>query len=130
MLSAKSYCKQVGALPRAGVVNDQCGHHRNASGGPLRPVRCSFGLPGHGRQWCCGRRNQITAWELTSKVLGCVEVAGCRIRAKATDTGNEAYLQLLIDAVVDYAIYMLSVDGRVLSWNAGAARLKGYEPKR
>ena len=47
-------------------------------------------------------------------------------RAKATDTGNEAHLQLLIDAVVDYAIYMLSVDGRVLSWNTGAARLKGY----
>ena len=48
-------------------------------------------------------------------------------RAKATDTGKEAYLQLLIDAVVDYAIYMLSVDGRVLSWNTGAARLKGYQ---
>jgi len=35
-------------------------------------------------------------------------------------------LELLIDAVVDYAIYMISVEGRVLSWNSGAARLKGY----
>jgi PAS domain S-box-containing protein len=35
-------------------------------------------------------------------------------------------LELLIDAVVDYAIYMISLDGRVMSWNAGAERLKGY----
>ncbi|MCW5737091.1 MAG: PAS domain S-box protein [Enhydrobacter sp.] len=33
---------------------------------------------------------------------------------------------LLIDAVVDYAIYMLDPDGFVLSWNTGAERLKGY----
>jgi len=38
-------------------------------------------------------------------------------------------LQLLIDAVVDYAIYMLDRDGRILTWNTGAARLKGYTPQ-
>jgi PAS domain S-box-containing protein len=38
-------------------------------------------------------------------------------------------LQLLIDAVIDYAIYMIGLDGRVLSWNTGAVRLKGYEPR-
>ena len=36
------------------------------------------------------------------------------------------HFQLLIDSVVDYAIYMIGLDGRVRSWNAGAARLKGY----
>jgi PAS domain S-box-containing protein len=35
-------------------------------------------------------------------------------------------LRLLIDAVVDYAIYMLDGDGRVVSWNPGAQRFKGY----
>jgi PAS domain S-box-containing protein len=35
-------------------------------------------------------------------------------------------LQLLIDAIVDYAIYMIDLDGTVLSWNSGAERLKGY----
>jgi PAS domain S-box-containing protein len=39
---------------------------------------------------------------------------------------DAARLQLLIDAVVDYAIYMIDLEGRVLSWNSGAARLKGY----
>ncbi|MFZ6732265.1 PAS domain S-box protein [Undibacterium sp. Ji42W] len=34
--------------------------------------------------------------------------------------------QLLIDAITDYAIYMLDIDGRVVSWNAGAQKFKGY----
>ncbi len=37
-------------------------------------------------------------------------------------------LQLLVDGVVDYAIYLIGVDGKVLTWNAGAERLKGYRP--
>ncbi len=37
-------------------------------------------------------------------------------------------LQLLVDAVVDYAIYLMDLDGQVRSWNSGARRLKGYEP--
>jgi PAS domain S-box-containing protein len=34
--------------------------------------------------------------------------------------------ELLIQAVVDYAIYMLSPEGQVVSWNPGAQRIKGY----
>lgn len=32
----------------------------------------------------------------------------------------------LVDAVVDYAIFMLDAEGYVSTWNPGAARLKGY----
>jgi PAS domain S-box-containing protein len=35
-------------------------------------------------------------------------------------------LHLLVDAITEYAIYMLNPDGLVASWNAGAERLKGY----
>lgn len=35
-------------------------------------------------------------------------------------------IQLLVDAISDYAIYMLDVQGHVASWNSGAQRLKGY----
>ena len=35
--------------------------------------------------------------------------------------------RVLLDAVTDYAIYMLDIHGRVASWNAGAKRFKGYE---
>ena len=35
-------------------------------------------------------------------------------------------MRLMVEAVRDYAIFMLDVDGRVRSWNLGAERLKGY----
>ena len=39
---------------------------------------------------------------------------------------SEEKFRLLVDAVQDYAIFMLDAEGRVSSWNAGAERLKGY----
>jgi PAS domain S-box-containing protein len=38
----------------------------------------------------------------------------------------EEQFRLLVQGVTDYAIYMLSPEGLVTSWNAGAARIKGY----
>src|SRR4051812_4242240 len=34
--------------------------------------------------------------------------------------------RLLVEAITDYAIYMLDPSGIVTSWNPGAARFKGY----
>lgn len=34
--------------------------------------------------------------------------------------------KLFIENVLDYAIFMLNVDGKVSSWNPGAERIKGY----
>jgi PAS domain S-box-containing protein len=39
---------------------------------------------------------------------------------------SEDRFRLLLDGATDYAIYMLDPEGRVLSWNAGATRMKGY----
>jgi PAS domain S-box-containing protein len=36
--------------------------------------------------------------------------------------------RLLVEAVTDYAIYMLDPNGIVASWNPGAQRFKGYQP--
>ncbi|MEO8757087.1 MAG: ATP-binding protein [Devosia sp.] len=36
--------------------------------------------------------------------------------------------RLLVDAIADYAIYMLDGTGHVVSWNPGAQRFKGYRP--
>jgi PAS domain S-box-containing protein len=47
-------------------------------------------------------------------------------QSPALDDGRR--LQLLIDAVTDYAIYMLDPAGFVVSWNSGAQKLKGYRP--
>src|ERR1700712_2895246 len=37
--------------------------------------------------------------------------------------------RLLIDAITDYAIYMLDPSGIVTSWNRGAQRFKGYDKR-
>jgi PAS domain S-box-containing protein len=47
-------------------------------------------------------------------------------QSKLDGASDARRLQLLIDAIVDYAIYMIDVDGTVRSWNSGAERLKGY----
>jgi PAS domain S-box-containing protein len=39
---------------------------------------------------------------------------------------SEVQFRELVSAVVDYAIYMLDTDGNIVSWNAGAERIKGY----
>src|SRR6476660_8857540 len=44
--------------------------------------------------------------------------------AEAAELGR---YRLLVNAVTDYAIYMLDTNGRITSWNLGARRLKGYE---
>jgi PAS domain S-box-containing protein len=41
---------------------------------------------------------------------------------------SERY-RALIEAIADYAIYMLDPSGRVASWNPGARRFKGYEER-
>jgi PAS domain S-box-containing protein len=43
--------------------------------------------------------------------------------AALTDEGR---YRLLVDAITDYAVYMLDRDGVVTSWNPGAQRFKGY----
>ncbi len=49
----------------------------------------------------------------------------------ASETGealrrSEERFHQLVDAVTDYAIYLLDPDGRVATWNTGAQKAKGY----
>ena len=55
-----------------------------------------------------------------SRDVRCVEP-----RALAAD--DDSRYRLLIDAITDYAIYMLDPQGIVSSWNPGAQRFKGYK---
>ncbi|SHJ73964.1 PAS domain S-box-containing protein [Roseomonas rosea] len=49
-------------------------------------------------------------------------IPGARIAAPTAGT-----YEMLVQAVVDYAIYMLDPEGYVASWNPGAQRIKGYD---
>jgi len=50
-----------------------------------------------------------------------------RHRAVPRLAEDENRYRLLVDAITDYAIYMLDAEGRVSSWNPGAERFKGYK---
>jgi PAS domain S-box-containing protein len=43
-----------------------------------------------------------------------------------TASPTEQRLQLLIEAVTDYGIFMLDPEGHIMSWNTGAQKLKGW----
>ena len=61
----------------------------------------------------------------------CQGLPGRKDRILPKTSGPRATLpsdryEMMVRAVTDYAIYMLDLDGNIVSWNAGAERLKGY----
>jgi PAS domain S-box-containing protein len=49
-----------------------------------------------------------------------------RMAAHAALQQSERRFRLLVEGVVDYAIFLLDPSGTVSNWNAGAERMKGY----
>jgi diguanylate cyclase (GGDEF)-like protein/PAS domain S-box-containing protein len=45
------------------------------------------------------------------------------------EKNSDTLYRLLVQSVVDYAIYMIHTDGTIANWNAGAQRIKGYPPE-
>ena len=46
---------------------------------------------------------------------------------ETSESHSEDQFRLLVQSIVDYAIYMLDPKGFVTSWNAGAQRIKGFQ---
>jgi PAS domain S-box-containing protein len=80
--------------------------------GPSVPPAPTF------RQSALGR----AAWEPAARTVGDADPRGDDEAAPLRADG----FRLVVEAVRDYAIFLLDPNGRVLSWNAGAERIKGY----
>ena len=52
--------------------------------------------------------------------------SSARGRAEGAFRDSEEKYRMLLDGVQDYAIFLLDPRGRVVNWNAGAERIKGY----
>jgi PAS domain S-box-containing protein len=53
---------------------------------------------------------------------------GSDVAFRVSDLLNdERQFKMLVDGVIDYAIYMLDPGGHIASWNAGGERIKGYQ---
>ncbi|MGN6547095.1 MAG: PAS domain S-box protein [Aureliella sp.] len=59
---------------------------------------------------------------LQAKVRGLVDIFLDKQQAQR----EAEQMRLLVEGTSDYAIFMLDPDGRVMTWNTGARRLKGY----
>src|SRR6185295_14964690 len=62
--------------------------------------------------------------ELRARVGTQLEMA--RLRREALERESEQRFRLLVEAIKDYAVCLLDVQGRIVSWNAGAEVIHGY----
>jgi PAS domain S-box-containing protein len=106
-------------------------------------LRCAYPMSGFNREkhsepfWkICAEHSDVIPTESYTALISEEErhraVARWQQRAEALETQmtlgrSRELLQLLVEAVQDYAIFMLDPGGHVTSWNKGAERLKGYK---
>jgi PAS domain S-box-containing protein len=64
--------------------------------------------------------------DLTERRLADKKLEAERREAERVLRESEEKFRLLVDQVRDYAIVFLDSQGRVMTWNAGAERIKGY----
>lgn len=103
-------------------------------------IRTQFLIEGHWEGELVQTRHNgigltvLSRWTLqkdaTDKPVGIVEMnydISDRKCAEEVLRQSEERFRLLVDGVQDYAIFMLSPKGDIISWNKGAERIKGYK---
>jgi PAS domain S-box-containing protein len=91
-------------------------------------------VPDDGNTLRCTCLDVTRQKELELQLFELGEAVEARVRARAQELEasyislheSERRFRLLVEAVTDYAIFMLDPAGNVVNWNPGAERLKGY----
>jgi PAS domain S-box-containing protein len=97
--------------------------------GEVGYLRRRIELPGlhrSGREFPAELRISAVELDRGTAFVGVLRDVSARqeMQHELRETGRQ--FQLLVGAITDYAIYMLDLEGRVTTWNAGAQRIKGY----
>jgi PAS domain S-box-containing protein len=74
-----------------------------------------------------GARRGLVPVFSSSKELPIQSEIAARNRPEQWLGNCEERYRLLVEQVQDYGIFMLAKDGRIISWNAGAEQIKGYQ---
>jgi PAS domain S-box-containing protein len=85
---------------------------------PMRRPRDRYRLNGSANMLLKARNKVRTRIEC---LLGALPLADLE------SFSEQQRFQLLVNAITDYAVYMLDRHGRIATWNPGAERLKGYD---
>lgn len=105
-------------------------------------LRCAYPLNGFYREddqeffvKVCAEHTEVAANEVRVAAGDLAErikmIAKLQEKVRSLQTENalrlsEEKFRLLVSSVRDYAIFILDPEGNVISWNAGAERIKGY----
>lgn len=68
----------------------------------------------------------VTAGSL-GLLTSCIALLAMARKARLALQASDLEMRILVRGITDCAIYMLDRDARVVNWNAGAQRLKGYD---
>ena len=63
-----------------------------------------------------------------SRIDGAISSSSGGAPVEIVGTPPDDMFRRLVESVHDYAIFLLTPEGRIASWNAGAERIKGYAP--
>jgi PAS domain S-box-containing protein len=92
------------------------------------------GVHGPGRHFgilaaCAEAPRQFTSEDqlFVQAIANILGDAVVRSHTEAQLRASEERFRLLVEGVEEYAIYVLDLEGRVVSWNQGAQRIEGYK---
>ncbi len=85
----------------------------------------------HATYWLSGVVKAITAAASVATAILLVRLMPTALAMPSPEQvrAREEVFHMLVGQVKDYAIFMLDPEGRVMSWNEGAERIKGYSPE-
>jgi PAS domain S-box-containing protein len=102
----------------------------DAAGQPIKMLGVNFDITERKQgEEALKKANEELENRVAERTAELTQSLNSREREIAERQKSEERLRLLIDGARDYAIVMLDVDGRVISWNEGAKRLKGWDEK-
>ena len=93
---------------------------------------CPFGERSYSQKrvsrgsWRCSHVNDFKLKQEGGAILDINRDSTLRKEAEESFGRSEELFRLLVVSVKDYAIFMLDPSGSIVSWNAGAERIKGY----
>jgi len=100
---------------------------RVSSTGRSEGIEYSMDFPG-GTRWFLGKISRLSPVGDAGRVCLCVREITDRKQAEDELKHSAERFRLVVQAIKDYAIFMLDPEGHILTWNEGAERLKGYRP--